>query len=319
MIPKAELHVHLEGSIQIPLAHELARRNGVDLPDGLFTADGFYAMHDFPSFLAAYDRVCTTLRTARDFGDVMYSYLAAAAREGAVYVEMFCCPERPWGLGIAYGSWLEALEQAIDRARAEFGIEGRIIVVCIRHLGPERALKIARQMIDEPHPYVVGFGMGGDEMQHDLVDFVPAYRRAHEKGYGCTVHAGEVVGPESVWAAIDHLPVTRIGHGVRSADDPRLMETLARRNIVLEVCPGSNVALRLYPDRAAHPLHRLIAAGVTVTLNSDDPPFFHTTLGTEYAEAGLDDRALRGITRAAIEASFADAALKKKLLEEIGS
>lgn len=318
MIPKAELHVHLEGSIQIPLAHELARRNNIDLPDGLFTADGFYAMHDFASFLAAYDRVCTTLRTARDFGDVMYSYLAAAAREGAVYVEMFCCPERPKGLGISYGAWLDALEQAIDRARAAFGIEGRIIVVCIRHLGPDRALAIARQMIAEPHHYVVGFGMGGDEMQFDPVDFAPAYRRAHEKGYGCTVHAGEVVGPQSVWAAIDALPVTRIGHGVRSADDPRLLETLARRGIVLEVCPGSNIALRLYPDRAAHPLHRIVASGVKVTLNSDDPPFFHTTLGAEYAEAGLDERALRGITRTAIEASFADAALKKKLLEEIG-
>jgi len=318
VIPKAELHVHLEGSIPTALARDLARRNGLDLPDGLFTADGFYAMTDFLSFLDAYDRVCTTLRTARDFGDVMYGYLASAAREGAVYVEMFCSPERPAALGISYGAWLDALEQAIDRARAEFGIEGRIIVVCIRHLGPERALAVVRTMLAEPHHYVVGFGMGGDEAKFRPADFAPAYRLAHDKGYGCTIHAGEVVGPESVWAAIDDLPVTRIGHGVRSADDPRLMETLARRNIVLEVCPGSNVALGLYPDRAAHPLHRLIAAGVPLTLNSDDPPFFHTTLGTEYAKAGLDERTLRGITRTAIAASFADAATKTKLLEEIG-
>ena len=118
-------------------------------------------------------------------------------------------------------------------------------------------------------------------------------------------------------AAIDALPVTRIGHGVRSADDPRLMAELVRRGIVLEVCPGSNIALGLYPDRAAHPLHRLIAAGVRVTLGSDDPPYFHTTLGTEYDEAGLDEAALRGITRTAIEASFADEALKKKLLAKV--
>ena len=317
MTAKAELHVHLEGSIPTALARELAQRNGLDLPSGLFGDDGFYAMTDFLSFLAAYDRVCTTLRTPRDFGDVMYGYLAGAAREGAVYVEMFCSPERPAGLGIPYGAWLDALEQAIDRARADFGIEGRIIVVCIRHLGPERALAIVRQMLAEPHHYVVGFGMGGDEAKYRPADFAPAYRLAHDKGYGCTVHAGEVVGPESVWAAIDDLPVTRIGHGVRSADDPRLMETLARRGIVLEVCPGSNIALGLYPDRAAHPLHRLITAGVKVTLNSDDPPFFHTTLGTEYAEAGLDAAALRGITRTAIEASFADAATKTRLLGEI--
>ena len=317
MIPKAELHVHLEGSIPTSLARDLARRNGLELPPGLFGDDGFYAMTDFLSFLAAYDRVCTTLRKADDFGDVMYAYLAAAAREGAVYVEMFCSPERPAALGISYGAWLDALERAIDRARADFGIEGRIIVVCIRHLGPERALAIVRQMVAEPHHYVVGFGMGGDEAKFRPADFAPAYRLAHDKGYGCTVHAGEVVGPESVWAAIDDLPVTRIGHGVRSADDPRLMETLARRGIVLEVCPGSNIALGLYPDRAAHPLHRLIDAGVRVTLNSDDPPFFHTTLGTEYAKAGLDAAVLRGLTRTAIEASFADAATKARLLGEI--
>jgi len=319
VIPKAEIHCHLEGSIPPKLALELAQRNGLVLPPNLLDARGHYAWTDFWSFLESYDRVCTALKTARDFRDVIYTYLAGVAQEGAVYVEMFCSPERPAALGISYAAWLAALVEGIDDAERDFGIVGRIIIICIRHLGPERADALVQAMIAEPHPYVVGFGMGGDEVQFDLVDFVPAYRRAHEKGYGCTVHAGEVVGPESVWAAIDHLPVTRIGHGVRSADDPRLMETLARRNIVLEVCPGSNVALRLYPDRAAHPLHRLVAAGVTVTLNSDDPPFFHTTLGTEYAEAGLDDRALRGITRAAIEASFADAALKKKLLEEIGS
>ena len=151
------------------------------------------------------------------------------------------------------------------------------------------------------------------------VDFSPAYRLAHEKGFGCTVHAGEVMGPESVWAAINDLPVSRIGHGVRSADDPRLMAELAQRGIVLEVCPGSNIALGLYADRKVHPLHRLIDAGVRVTLGSDDPPFFHTTLGDEYEQAGLGEAALRRITRTAIEASFADAATKQRLLREMGS
>lgn len=317
-IPKAELHCHLEGSIPPALARELAARNGLELPAGLMGAGDSYVWTDFLSFLAAYDLVCTTLRAARDFGDVLYSYLARAAREGAVYVEMFCSPERPAALGISYGAWLDALEQAIDRARTDFGIEGRVIVICIRHLGPERALAMVRRMVVEPHKYVVGFGMGGDEAKFTPADFAPAYRLAQEHGYGCTVHAGEVRGPESVWAAIRDLPVTRIGHGVRSADDPRLMEELARRGIVLEVCPGSNIALGLYPDRAAHPLHRLIAAGVRVTLNSDDPPFFHTTLGTEYERAGLSEGALRGIARTAMEASFADTATREKLLRGIG-
>jgi adenosine deaminase len=177
---------------------------------------------------------------------------------------------------------------------------------------------MVRSMVAEPHRYVVGFGMGGDEAKYKPIDFAPAYRLAHDRGFGCTVHAGEVLGPESVWAAITDLPVTRIGHGVRSADDPRLMEELVRRGIVLEVCPGSNVALGLYADREAHPLRRLIAAGVRVTLNSDDPPFFHTTLGAEYDAAGLGEAALRGITRTAIEASFADEATRQRLLREIG-
>jgi adenosine deaminase len=318
VIPKAELHCHLEGSIPPELARELATRNGLEMPPGLMSEHGHYVWKDFLSFLAAYDLVCTTLRTPRDFADVIYSYLAGAARQGAVYVEMFCSPERPAALGISYNAWLEALEAGIDRARAEFGIEGRIIIICIRHLGPERALAMVRKMVAEPHRYVVGFGMGGDEAKHRPVDFAPAYRLAHEKGFGGTVHAGEVLGPESVWAAINDLPVTRIGHGVRSADDPRLMEELARRGIVLEVCPGSNIALGLYADRNAHPLHRLIAAGVRVTLGSDDPPFFHTTLGAEYDQAGLGEAALRRITRTAIEASFADEATKQRLLKEVG-
>ena len=230
---------------------------------------------------------------------------------------MFCSPERPAALGIAYGAWLEALGDAIDRARRDFRIEGRIIIVCIRHLGPERALAMAQAMVGEPHRYVVGFGMGGDEAKFAPVDFAPAYRLAHEHGFGCTVHAGEVLGPESVRAAIRDLPVTRIGHGVRSAEDPALVAEIARRGIVLEVCPGSNVALGLYPDRAAHPLHRLIDAGVRVTLNSDDPPFFHTTLGTEYELAGLDEAALKRIARTAIESSFADAATRQRLLGEM--
>lgn len=257
------------------------------------------------------------LKTPHDFGDVIYSYLAQAAAQGAVYVEMFCSPERPQALGIPYADWVAALADSIDRARREFGVVGRIIAICIRHLGPDRALEMVRRMIAEPHPYVVGFGMGGDESKFAPADFAPAYRLAHDNGYGCTVHAGEVRGPESVWAAIRALPVTRIGHGVRSAEDPALLEELARRGTVLEVCPGSNIALGVYPDRAAHPLHRLIEAGVRITLNSDDPPFFHTTLAAEYGNAGLEEEVLRQVTRTALESSFADAATRERLLQGV--
>ena len=319
MIAKAELHCHLEGSIKPALAMKLAERNGLALPDGLMRSDGTYEWQDFLGFLAAYDRVCTALRTPRDFSDVIYSYLAGVAAQGAVYVEMFCSPERPLMLKMPYTAWLGALVDGIDRAEREFGIEGRIIAICIRHLGPDRALALAKTVVADPHPYIVGFGMGGDEAKFTPADFAPAYRLMHDKGYGCTVHAGEVMGPESVWASLNDLPVTRIGHGVRSSEDPRLLDELARRGTVLEVCPGSNIALGIYPDRAAHPLHRLIEAGVRVTLNSDDPPFFHTTLGAEYDQAGLGDEALRRITRTAIEASFADSTTKARLLRGLES
>lgn len=319
MIPKAELHCHLEGSVPPVLARELAARNGLELPHGLFGANGHYAWTDFLSFLDSYDRVCGVLRKSRDFGDILYSYLQRSAAEGAVYVEMFCSPERPKALGIPYATWLGALVDAVDRAKRDFGIEARLIAICIRHLGPDRALALAQQVVAEPHPYVVALGMGGDEGKFAPADFAPAYRLAHEKGLGCTIHAGEVRGPESVWAAIRDLPVTRIGHGVRSSEDPRLLDELVGRGIALEVCPGSNVALGLYPDRNAHPLHRLIEAGVRVTLSSDDPPFFHTTLGAEYDKAGLDAAALRKITRTAIEVSFAEESLKAKLLKGVAA
>ena len=319
MIPKAELHCHLEGSVPPVLARELAARNGLELPHGLFGANGHYAWTDFLSFLDSYDRVCGVLRKPRDFGDILYSYLQRTAAEGAVYVEMFCSPERPKSLGIPYATWLGALVDAVDRAKHDFGIEARLIAICIRHLGPDRALALAQQVVAEPHPYVVALGMGGDEGKFAPAEFAPAYRLAHENGLGCTIHAGEVRGPESVWAAIRDLPVTRIGHGVRSSEDPKLLEELVRRGIALEVCPGSNLALGLYPNRAAHPLHRLIEADVRVTLSSDDPPFFHTTLGTEYDNAGLDAAALRKITRTAIEVSFAEEMLKAKLLKGVAA
>src|SRR5258708_27513715 len=163
---------------------------------------------------------------------------------------MFCSPERPMMLDMPYVAWVEALADGIDRAQREFGITGRIIAICIGHLGADRALVVARKVVADPHPYLVGFGMGGDEAKFKPADFAPAYRLMHEKGYGCTVHAGEVVGPQSVWAAIEDLPVTRIGHGVRSAQDPRLPDELARRRPGPEVCPGRHLRLRDHPERA---------------------------------------------------------------------
>jgi adenosine deaminase len=163
--------------------------------------------------------------------------------------------------------------------------------------------------------------MGGDETAFHLSDFLPAFRLAADAGLGCTVHAGEVRGPQSIRAALDVLPVTRLGHGVRAVEDPHLVERIARDGIVLEVCPHSNVATGVYEDMASHPFPALLAAGCKVTLNSDDPPYFATSIGGEYATAAadfsMDDEALRAVTRTALEAAFVGEETRAGLLARV--
>ena len=318
MIPKAELHCHLEGSVPPELARELAARNGLELPANLFGPDGHYIWRDFLSFLDAYDRVCGVLRsraTSATSSIPTSSGRQPRARSMSRYSARPSGP-RGWAFPMPPGSG----RCRCDRSGApRFGIEARIIGICVRHLGPERALALAQQMVAEPHPYVVALGMGGDEARFAPADFAPAYRLAHENGLGCTVHAGEVVGPESVWAAIRDLPVTRIGHGVRSIEDAALVEELARRGDTAGSLPGQQRGTRPVSQSRRPSVATLDRSGVRVTLGSDDPPFFHTTLGTEYDEAGLGEPVLRTITRTAIEASFADEATKVKLLKGVQS
>jgi adenosine deaminase len=325
-LPKAELHCHIEGTIPPRLVRRLAERNGIALPDTLFTGDGRFAWKSFADFLRVYDAISACLRTPIDYRDICYDYLATCAREGAIYVEFFASPDHAAAGGIRYGEMLAGLVAAIDAAARDYRIVGRIVIISVRHLGPDCALDLVRTMRAEPHPYVVGFGMGGDERRFHPADFAAAFHLAADAGYGCTAHAGEMMGPESVRAAIDHLPITRIGHGVRAAEDRALLEEIAERGLVLEVCPGSNLALGLYADAAAHPLRRLIAAGCRVTLNSDDPPYFDTSIGQEYAGAAdrfqLSRGQLVGITRTALQGSFADSATLATLsarLENFGS
>jgi adenosine deaminase len=320
-IAKVELHGHLEGCIYPNLVRRLAERNNIKLSDDLFTAEDTFAWDDFVEFLNAYDAASLCLRTGDDYEEIMYEYLKQCAAEGVIYLETFISPDHAATVGISYDDMVQGCARAIDRAQAEFNIIGRLIVSCVRHLGPEQAVKVAELMVNNPHPYVVGFGMGGNESMFTQADFAPAFELAHAAGLGCTTHAGEVVGPESVWDAINNLPVTRIGHGVRSVEDAELMATLKQRDIALEVCPGSNLALSVYPDWDSHPLNTILEAGISVSLNADDPPFFATTNGAEY-QNGVDHfdlsiDQLKDISRMAIAASFADSETKQQLLARI--
>lgn len=321
-LPKVELHSHLEGCIQPDLVRTIAKRNKITLQPGLFTRDDKFAWHNFVDFLQAFDQASSCLRQAQDYRDIMYAYLQACAAQGTIYAETFISPDHAAAAGISYEELVSGCAKGIDDAEREFGIVGRLIVSCIRHLGPDRALLVAQQVADKPHPYIVGFGMGGNETMYTQAVFAPAFNIAAAAGLLCTTHAGEILGPESVWDAIDNLPVTRIGHGVRSVEDPALMAELAQRGIALEVCPGSNIALSVYPDLARHPLKKILQAGISTSLNSDDPPFFDTSVGAEYHSAvqdfGLDLEQVRNISRMAMQASFADADTKARLLAIIG-
>jgi adenosine deaminase len=323
LLPKAEIHVHLEGTAPPGLVRRLAARNGVRLPDGLFGPDGAFAWTDFLGFLRAYDAAAEAIRTAEDYRDVTREYLASCAAEGAVYVEAMVSPDHAAAAGLSYAGMVEGVAAGIADARAATGIEARMVVVCVRHLGAERAEAVARMAARRPHPLATGFGMAGNEAYGRPADFARAFRIARdEAGLACTAHAGEVMGAGSVRAVLDALPVSRIGHGVRAVEDPDLVRELADRGIPLEVCPGSNVATGVYASRAAHPLRSLVDAGCAVTLNSDDPPYFGTSVGAEYAAAatehGLSEDELRTATRTALRAAFVDDETRARLLARAG-
>jgi adenosine deaminase len=286
----------------------------------VFAGEGRFAYTDFLDFLDTYDRAASVVRTGRDYRDITYEYLSRCAGEGAVYVELIVSPDHAERVGLRGEEHVEGIARGIDDARGEHGIEGRVLLVAVRNFGVEQAVRVARYAASRPHPYVVGFNLAGDEANYPAGDFAEAFTIAADAGLGCTVHAGEWDGPRSVRAALA-LPVTRIGHGVRSIEDPSLVEELARRGIVLECCPTSNVVLGLYGSYEDHPLPALRAAGVKITLGSDDPPYFGASIGGEYElcreHFGFDDDELRAISRTAVEAAFCEETLKERLIQSV--
>ena len=319
-VAKAELHVHLEGTAPPELVSRIAARNGVDLPERLLGTDGRFRYTDFLDFLATYDLAASVIRTGEDYRDITYEYLCLCGREGAIYVELTASPDHAALVGLSDEEHWDGIARGIDDARRDTGVEGRILVSAVRNFGVEQALRVARHAAERPHPYIVGFSMAGDEAGFPAHDFVEAYHVAAEAGLGCTIHAGEWAGADSVRAALE-LPITRISHGVRAVEDPSVVAELAARAIVLECCPTSNVVLGVFPSYEEHPLPALRAAGVPVTLGSDDPPYFGATIGGEYqvcsARMGFGDDALREITRTAIDAAFCDDDLRAVLRDRL--
>ncbi len=320
-LAKVELHLHHEGAAPPDFIRQLAFEKKVDL-SGVFDDRGGYAFDDFVHFLRTYEAATSVLQTPEDFARLTRAVLEQSAANGVVYCESFLSPDFCGGGEVAtWKEYLHAIQEAAAKAEADFGIILRGIVTPVRHFGPDKAKRSALCAAETAGDWVVGLGMGGDEGMGQQGDFAYAFDMAREAGLRLTTHAGEFGGPDSVREAINDLNVERIGHGVRAIEDPALVRELADRQITLEVCPGSNVALGLYPDMQSHPIARLRDAGVRVTVSTDDPPFFHTTMRKEYdmlAEAfGWDVDDFHALNQTAIDAAFCDTDTKARVLKKL--
>lgn len=311
---KTELHLHLEGAAPPEFIRRLAREKGVNM-DGVFDENGAYLWANFVAFLATYERACAVLQTPEDFGRLMAAVLEAQAQHNVVYTEHFLAPDFCGGGDLV--AWKEYLAAMTEAALAS-PVEVRFIPTCVRHFGPEKARVTARIAAETAGGLVTGFGMGGDESQYTAADFAYAFDMAREAGLGLTSHAGEVEGPHSVAQTLDALRPSRIGHGVRSIENPDLVRRLAGEGVVLETCPGSNIALSIYPNLQAHPIAALRAAGVPVTVSTDDPPYFHTDMTAEYRalseHLGWTQADFDAINQTAMKAAFCDDATRQRML-----
>ncbi len=318
MLPKVELHLHLEGAAPPAFIRGLAREKHIDIA-GIFDADGGYAFTDFWHFLKVYEAATSVLTTPEDYARLVHAVLEESAASGVIYCETFLSPDFCGGRDL--GAWREYV-QAMQEAAAPHAdtITLRGIITCIRHFGPDKARQTARCAAETAGDWIVGFGIAGDEKMGKPKDFVYAFDMAREAGLHLTAHAGEWGGPESVRDALAAFRPARIGHGVRAIEDLALVDQLAETGVVLEVCPGSNVALGLYPWRK-HPIAELDRRGVKVTVSTDDPPFFATTMEREFERLheafDWDDGQFARITRQSLDAAFCDADTRARILKRL--
>jgi len=318
-VKKAELHCHIEGAASPELVRQQARKYNADV-SGFISGDS-YVWSDFTEFLLAYDGAASLFRSQDDYALLARTYLEGVAAENAIYAEIFVSPDHAVAAGLSPAAYFDGLAEGIAQAKTSTGIECRMIIVGIRHLGAEKVEAAARLASTRPHPLITGFGMAGEERFGRVADFARAFDIARDAGLGITIHAGELAGADSVRDALDHVHPSRIGHGVRASEDDNLVRRIADEGVVLEACPGSNLALNVYPDISSHPFDRLRRAGVKLTLNSDDPPHFASSIGREYKMAadawGYDAADLTDFTCTSIQAAFIDEPARAILLGQL--
>src|SRR6516164_1600010 len=281
-LPKCELHMHVEGSLEPELMFQLAARSGVTLPypsvEALRSAYSFTRLQDF---LDLYYQGMSVLKTEEDFHDLAAAYLARDHAQGLRHVEMFFDPQAHIARGIAIETVINGLQRALDEARETQGITSHLIMCFLRHLDEAEAEKTLDLAL--PHKArIIGVGLDSTEVGHPPSKFARVFKRAREAGFRLVAHAGEEGPPEYVWEAIDLLGVDRVDHGNRALEDKALTARLARDRIPLTVCPLSNLRLRVVEDMTGHPLKRMLDQGLFVTLNSDDPAYFGGYLNENY-------------------------------------
>lgn len=321
-LPKAELHVHHVGSASPRIVAELAAHH----PDSRVPTDpealaDYFTFTDFGHFIEVYLSVVDLIRTPEDVRLLTFEVARDMARQNIRYAELTVTPFSSTRRGIPEQAFMEAIEDARKAAEAELGVVLRWCFDIPGEAGLESAEETARLAVDLRPEGLVSFGLGGPEVGVERPQFKPYFDRAIAAGLHSVPHAGETTGPETVWDALTHLRAERIGHGTSSVQDPKLLAHLAEHRIPLEVCPTSNIATRAVADIEQHPVREMVAAGVLVTINSDDPPMFGTDLNNEYAVAArllaLDERGLASLAKNAVEASYLDAAGKRTLAAEI--
>ena len=319
-LPKVELHLHLEGTFEPELIFRIAERNGIVLPESLDQLRARYNFTDLQSFLDLYYANMAVLQNEEDFADLTRAYLDRAREAGVRHVEIFFDPQAHVERGVSLSTCVTGIAGVLAKSEEEFGITSALIATFLRHLPESDAVEILTRLIAMKAP-IMGIGLDSAEVGNPPSDFVHLYALAHAHGLECVAHAGEEGPPEYVWQALRELAVTRVDHGIRSMEDPALIEYLVEHGIPLTVCPLSNVRLRVVDTMADHPLPAMLELGLAVNINSDDPAYFggyiddnFMAIATEFA---LTPPRLALLARNAVDASFAHHDRKELIHREI--
>ena len=320
-LPKAELHLHIEGTFEPELIFEIGRRNGVAVPyESVEALREAYNFSDLQSFLNVYYAGMDVLRVERDYYDLTTAYLRRAKAQGVRHAEIFFDPQAHTDRGVPFGTVVAGIKSALRDGVASFGITSHLIMCFLRDQSAESAMATLEAAI----PFrddIVAIGLDSAEVGNPPSKFETVFARARALGFLTVAHAGEEGPPEYVWEALDLLKVSRVDHGVRSLEDPKLVERLVRQRIPLTVCPLSNLRLKVVADLEDHPLKRMLDAGLVATCNSDDPAYFGGYVGDNFtavsAALGLSDDEILRLAANSFEASFLDDAVKSRYLDDL--